>query len=146
MFMQILVLVCSNGMVSVRELEAIKRYHLEEFGAPNIALDWQSTVGTFMNSFTGNYEVSREALRAAANVLTTEQEAYIGLSRLGVGPVRAKAAIEYAQIKYPKLTKFAVAQGLTYASQTKSLRSKDVVAIKQGLENDLIATQYLAAA
>jgi hypothetical protein len=146
MFMEVMVLVCSNGMVSVKEIEAIKRFHLGGMFGENIIDDWHNKVGQLVEDFAVNNVATREALRAAANVEVTEADATAALLRLEVGPVRIKAALEYANAKYPKLTKFAVAQGLTYASQVKSLRSKDVTAIKQGLQSDLIATQYLVAA
>jgi hypothetical protein len=145
MFMQILVLVCSNGMVSVKEVEAIKRFHLGGMFGENIIDDWHNKVASFVEDFAIHNVATREALRASANVVVTEADATAALLRLEVGPVRIKAALEYATKNYGKLTKFAVAQGLTHASQVKSLRSKDVTNIKMGLQNDLIATQYLAA-
>jgi hypothetical protein len=146
MFMQILVLVCSNGMVSVKEVEAIKRFHLGGMFGENIIDDWHNKVASFVEDFAIHNVATREALRASANVVVTEADAAAALLRLEVGPVRIKAALEYATKTYGKLTKFAVAQGLTHASQVKSLRSKDATSIKMGLQNDLIATQYLAAA
>jgi hypothetical protein len=145
MFMQLLMLVCANGMVSVKEIEAIKRYHLGGIFGENILADWNRKVAMLVEDFPIHNVATREALRASANVVVTEADATAALLRLEVGPVRIKAALEYASAKYPKLTKFAVAQGLTYASQVKSLRSKDITNIKMGLQSDLAATQYLAA-
>jgi len=146
MFMEIMVLVCSNGMVSVKEIEAINRFHLGGMFGENIIDDWHTKVHALVEDFQVHNVATRAALREAANVEVTEADATAALLRLEVGPVRIKAALEYASKNYNKLTKFAVAQGLTYASQVKSLRSKDVTAIKQGLQSDLLATQYLVAA
>jgi len=146
MFMEIMVLVCSNGMVSIKEIEAIKRFHLGGMFGDNILEDWQKKVSALVEDFSVHNVATRQALKEAANVVVSEADATAALLRLEVGPVRIKAALEYATKNYDKLTKFAVAQGLTYASQVKSLRSKDVTAIKQGLHSDLLATQYLVAA
>ena len=146
MFMEIMVLVCSNGMVSIREIEAIKRFHLGGIFGDNILDDWQKKVAALVEDFSVQNVATRQALKEAANIVVSEADATAALLRLEVGPVRIKAALEYATKNYDKLTKFAVAQGLTYASQVKSLRSKDVTAIKQGLQSDLLATQYLVAA
>lgn len=138
-------LVCANGMIGVGELEVIKRFHLVGWTDDAIQMEWDNKTKMFVANFDHNVRVNREQLSLAAKTLTNTEEATKMLTDLGLGALRIKAALEYAERNYKlPLTRYSVGQGVTYVSQMTSRENQRMASARDTVKYDFLATQYMA--
>lgn len=140
-------LVCANGMIGVGELEVIRRFHLVGWTDDAIQMEWDSKTKMFVANFANNVRVNKEQLSLAAKTQTTVEEATQMLTDLGLGSIRVKAALTYAELNYKlPLTRYSVGQGVTYTSQVTSREGQRMASARDTVKYDFIATQYMAMA
>lgn len=138
-------LVCANGMIGTSELEVIKRFHLVGWTDDAIQMEWDEKTKMFVANFDNSMRVNREQLSLAAKTLTNEEEATRMLTELGLGALRIKAALTYAEQNYKlPLTRYSVGQGVTYVSQTTSRENQRMASARDTIKYDFLATQYMA--
>jgi hypothetical protein len=138
-------LVCANGMISIGELEIIKRFHLVRHEEDSILMEWDARTKMFVANFDHNVHVNKEQLSLAAKTLTTPEEATQMLTDLSLGSLRIAAALQYAESNFGlPLTRYSVGQGITYTSQVTSRENHRMASARDTMKYDFLATQYMA--
>lgn len=144
LLLEIMKLVCTNGLIRA-EVEAFyRRYHLGREGAPHIREEWKEKVAAFLSSAKEQAAIERKRIEHARGAVVTVARAQEDLRALGLGATRVESAIAYAQREFgERLSRWSVAQGITAVSQYQRGEAALPTSISVANDIDVVAAVYL---
>ncbi len=142
---EIMRLVCTNGLIRA-ELEIFfKRYHMDaEDNKVMLPEEWRAKVAAFLTHTKSARIIEAKRITHARSAKTTPEKAGTELAKLGLGKSRIESAIDYAKREFGvPLSRWAIAQGVTHASQFQRGVLALPTSIRIGNDTDAIAALYL---